>query len=430
MGNDGARTISLWDLTAPPPPETPPLEGVHQCDVAIVGAGFTGLSAALHLAEQGISVIVVEAEKIGHGGSGRNAGLLNAGMWLDPDVIVERVGEEAGERINNVFIHAPAYVFELIDKHAIECEATRSGTLFLATSEKAKKKIAERGRQMNARGARMEVLDKAATAEKTGTPVYHAALLDPNAGTINPMGYVRGLARAAQKAGARIHAGSPVTGLERQGADWCVATARGEVTAPNVILATNAYTDRLWPGLSREIYALYYFQFATKPLSENLSKSILPERQGAWDSKKAMASFRFDAAGRLIVGSVGSIPEGGGWLRTRWAEHKVKQWFPHLPPVEWETQWMGRIAFTDDNLPHMHELAPGVLTCIGYNGRGIAPGTVMGKAMAHHLLGMTDEGLPLPMSDVRPARFGRLRSAYYNIGAGVMQARQMLRHRN
>ena len=427
MTSDNARHISLWDMTAPPPPETPPLEGAQSCDVAIVGGGFTGLSAALHLVEQGTNVIVVEAEKIGHGGSGRNAGLLNAGMWLDPEVVVERAGEEAGERINNVFIHAPAQVFDLIDRHGIECEATRTGTLYLATSEKARKKIAERGRQMNARGARMEILGKEVTAEKTGTEAYHACLLDPDAGTINPMGYVRGLAHAAQKAGARIHTGTPVTELERKGADWRVSTARGEVVAPNVILATNAYTDRLWPGLAREIYPLYYFQFATKPLSENLSKSILPERQGAWDSKKAMASFRFDAAGRLIVGSVGSIPQGGGWLRTRWAEYKLKQLFPHLPPVEWETQWMGRIAFTDDNLPHMHELAPGVLTCIGYNGRGIAPGTVMGKAMAHHLLGLADDGLPLPMSDVQPASFGAVRSAYYNIGAGLMQARQMLR---
>ena len=284
----------------------------------------------------------------------------------------------------------------LVDKHGIECEATRSGTLYLGKNEKAKKKIAERARQMNEIGGRIEVLDAEATAAKTGTRAYHACLLDPDAGTVNPMGYVRGLAHAAQKAGAGIHTGSPVTGLERKGADWRVSTGEAEVVAPNVILATNAYTDRLWPGLKQEIFPLYYCQFATTPLSENLNKSILPERQGAWDSETAMTSFRFDAAGRLIVGTVGSIPEGGGWFRTRWAEHKLKHLFPHLPPVEWDVQWMGNIAFTTDNLPHMHQLAPGVMTCIGYNGRGIAPGTVMGRGHGAASSGTGEGGCHCP----------------------------------
>ena len=299
--------VSLWDKTAPPPPDAPVFEGERTCDVAIVGGGFTGLSAALHLAEGGASVTVLEATKIGYGGSGRNAGLVNQGLWYHPGEVVEVLGEEAGERLNEAYAYGPKLVFDLIERHGIECEVARNGTLYLAPNEAHAGKLTKRAAAMNARGAKVEMLDRETTVSRTGTEAYCAALFDPEAGTINPMGYVRGLARAAIAAGAKVHAQSPATSIEPDGSRWVVSTGGGKITADRVILATNAYTGDLWPGLKLEIYPLYYFQFATKPLGENVRHTILPGREGAWDSRDAMTSFRFDAAGRLIVGSVGSI---------------------------------------------------------------------------------------------------------------------------
>ena len=421
------QPVSLWDKTAPPPPDAPAFAGEHACDIAIVGAGFTGLSAALHLAEGGASVTVLEATKIGYGGSGRNAGLVNQGLWYHPGEVVEVLGEEAGERLNAAYASGPNLVFELIERHGIECEAVRNGTLYMAPNEAHAAKLAKRAEAMNSRGAKVEMLDRETAAARTGTQSYCAALFDPEAGTINPMGYVRGLARAAIGAGVQVHAESPVTSLEQTGSGWVVSTAQGKVTAAKVILATNAYTDDLWPGLRKEIYPLYYFQYATTPLGENLRQTILPGREGAWDSRDAMISFRFDAAGRLIVGSVGSIPEDRESFRKRWAERTIARLFPHLGPVDWDFRWMGEIAFTPDHVPRLHELAPGVMTCIGYNGRGIGPGSVMGRAMARHILSDGEEALPLPFSPPQPLSFRGIRSKFIDVGAGIIQLGQMLR---
>lgn len=421
------EAVSLWDRTAPPPPDAPELDGEHACDIAIVGAGYTGLSAALHLAEGGASVTVLEASKIGHGGSGRNAGLVNQGLWYHPGEVVEVLGADAGERLNRAYASGPSLVFELIERHGIDCEARRAGTLYLAPDNAHAAKLAVRAKAMNARGARVEMLDRETASSRTGTGRYVAALFDPEAGTINPMGYVRGLAHAAAAAGARLHAGSRATKVEKAGSAWAVSTGKGRITAGRVILATNAYTDTLWPGLRQEIYPLYFFQYATTPLGDNLRRTILPGGEGAWDSRAAMTAFRLDASGRLIVGSIGSLPARGDGFRRRWAERTVARLFPHLGPVTWDFRWMGEIAFTPDHVPRVHELAPGVLTCIGYNGRGIAPGTVMGRAMARHILSDGAEELPLPLSAPKPVSFRALRSKAIDIGAGIAQFAQMLR---
>jgi glycine/D-amino acid oxidase-like deaminating enzyme len=423
-----ARQVSLWDGTAEPLEPLPALDGDLETEVAIVGGGFTGISTALHLADLGIGAVVLEAEKVGFGGSGRNMGLVNPGVWLSPQEVVDELGEEEGERLNEGFRVGPAYVFELIRKYGIECEALQNGTIYLASSPKMLAKIRARAAEMNARGANVEVLDKETTASRLGIGDFLGSILDHDAGTINPMGYARGLARAALAAGQRIFCDSRVTRLERDGDGWRLHTARGTVRAPRVLLATNGYTDDLWPGLRQEVVPFMFCVFATKPLGENLRNSILPERQAAWDSREPTIAFRFDAKGRLITGTIGKIPEdGSATFRHRWADKRMRAHFPHLGDIEWETSWAGRIAFTTDHLPRIHELAPGLLTVIGYNGRGIAPGTVMGRAMAHHLAGSSDHELPLPLTPQKRASFPAIRGLYYDFGAALMQRVQMLR---
>src|SRR5690606_2849694 len=162
----------LWAETAPPAPETSALSGALEADVAIVGGGFTGLSAALHLAESGVKTIVLEAGNIGHGGSGRNVGLVNAGMWVMPDEVPRILGEDRGERLLSLLGEAPRVVFELIEKHAIDCEAERAGTLHCAVGPKGLREIEERARQWQARGAPVRLLSAAEAAEKLGTEAY------------------------------------------------------------------------------------------------------------------------------------------------------------------------------------------------------------------------------------------------------------------
>jgi glycine/D-amino acid oxidase-like deaminating enzyme len=216
------------------------------------------------------------------------------------------------------------------------------------------------------------------------------------------MGYVRGLARAAVAAGARISTGVRVENLQRLGNRWQVATTRGTITAKHVVIGTNAYSDDLWPGLKNTFTTIQFFQLATEPLGDRAAH-ILKERQGLWDTAPVMFSLRRDAFGRLIIGSMGSVTGGLTGLSKRWAARRIKRLFPELGSVQFESAWHGEIAMTPDHLPRIHRLAEGLYTPIGYNGRGIAPGTMFGKAMAELLSGGREDALPLLLTEMKDA---------------------------
>jgi glycine/D-amino acid oxidase-like deaminating enzyme len=414
------RSHGLWELSAPAAPPTPPLEGQIDCDIAVVGAGYTGLSAALHAAQAGASVAVLEGAEVGFGGSGRNVGLVNAGMWVMPDTLVARLGDTYGPRLLTLLSEAPRAVFALVDKHALNCELRRSGTLHCAIGASGLAEIAERERQWRARGAPVKLLDAGETATKIGARAYTGSLLDKRAGTIQPLAYARGLAGAAIGAGARIFAASPVVSCDEDGDRWIVRTPQGAVRAKWVIVATNAYTVAPWSELRGELTAMPYFNFATAPLSQDLRNAILPERQGVWDTRRVLSSFRFDRLGRLVFGSVGALRGSGAAIHRAWASRAIGKLFPPLGGIEFESEWYGMIGMTGDDLPHFHRLARNVISIGGYNGRGIAPGTVFGRALAELALGKIGESdLPLPVSAPKAAWMRKAAEPYYELGAQI-----------
>ena len=417
---DDPRSHGLWEASAPPAPATGPLRGDLAVDVAIVGAGYTGLSAALHLAEGGASVAVLEAVAVGFGGSGRNVGLVNAGMWVMPGDVPGALGETYGERLLDLLGNGPRVVFDLIERHAIACEPERQGTLHCAVGPKGKRELEARARQWQARGAPVRLLDADETARKVGTVAYTAALLDARAGTIQPLAYARGLAGAATAAGARIFTETPVTAAADEGMGWRLSTPGGSVRARTVIVATNAYTSTVWPAVRAELVHLPYFNMATQPLSDNLRRSILPERQGVWDTREVLSSFRFDRAGRLVFGSVGALRGPGLPIHRAWGRRALAKLFPQLEGIGFETEWYGKIGMTENSLPRFHRLGRDVISFSGYNGRGIAPGTVFGRCLADLALGrIVEDDLPLPVTEPEAAPRRQLREAYYEIGAQV-----------
>jgi glycine/D-amino acid oxidase-like deaminating enzyme len=418
---DNARSHGLWELTAPPAPETARLLGSIKVDTAIVGGGYTGLSAALHLAEAGANVALLEAVEIGFGGAGRNVGLVNAGMWVMPDVLPDLLGGDYGERLLALLGDAPKLVFDLIDRHRIECEVERAGTLHCAVGPKGLKELEQRAAQWSRRGAPVELLNAADTAAKIGSSAYAGSLWDRRAGTIQPLAYARGLARSALNAGAKIFTRSAVISAERMGGQWKLQTADGHVIADRVIVATDAYATGPWSEVKTEQIHLPYFNFATQPLSDNIRASILPERQGAWDTNEVLSSFRFDRAGRLVFGSCGALRGTGAAVHRSWAKRALKKLFPQIGDVSFEAEWYGLIGMTDDHLPRFHKLAENVFGFSGYNGRGIAPGTTFGRLLALHALGQLDEkDLPLPASPPTKPSFRSARAAIYEVGAQLV----------
>lgn len=410
----GTPDSNLWEVTATESFAAPPLTERVDADAVVIGGGYTGCSAALHLAQAGIATRLLEGSTIGHGGSGRNVGLVNAGLWLPPDDVEAALGIEAGRRLNAAFAAGPSQVFDLIERHAIACDATRTGTLHCAHARGGFAELDRRYRQLDARGAPVTLLDAEAAARATGAATLHGALLDRRAGTIQPLAYVRGLARAARAQGACVHERSPVTAIVRDGASWQVTCGQGAVRARMLLVAVNAYASPLGLPWQPRYTRMHYFQVATRPLSSAARAAILPERQGAWDTATVMTSFRLDRDGRLVLGAIGGLSGWGAAAHRAWAVRKAQALFPELGRAAFEHAWFGRIAVTADRVPRIQRLGPMGYSIYGYNGRGIAPGTVLGRAFAEYAATQDEGAFPLaPLDDPRaPTASGALELAY------------------
>lgn len=389
--------MNLWEATTRLfPPEAPTLEGAMRADVAVVGAGYTGLSAALALAERGACVVVLEGRQIGYGASGRNGGQVIPGLKLDPDALDRRFGEAT-----TAFVGAAAdTTFALIERLKIDCGAARTGWIQPTVKRSHRKLLARRAEQWRRRGAPVETLDMDAVQRKTGSIRFHAGLRYARAGVLHPLDYVRGLARAAEAAGAKLHALSPVERLVRTGPGWRVTTAHGSVEASDIVLAANGYTDGLWPGLKQTIMPARSCQIATTPLDPELLAQILPGGEAVSDTRRIGVYFRIGPGGRLVIGGRGPFREPRAPHDYRRLKAALTWLFPAPAEFEIEHYWSGRVAMTADHLPHVHQPAPGVVAALGYNGRGVAMATALGLAIGAHV---ADRSQPLPLEASRMA---------------------------
>lgn len=377
---------NLYRDTAERAVPTPPLEGEVHADVVVVGGGFTGLSTALHLAERGAKVVVLEAEEPGWGASGRNGGQVNAGLKHDPDVVERDFGPDLGRRMNALSGGAPAFVFDLIKRHKISCEARQNGTLRAAIRARQVANIRSSVEQLSRRGAPVELVEGEALARATGTKRYLAAMWDRRGGDLNPLSFARGLALAAIRAGASIHGGSRASSVTNQGASWIVATSTGSVIAEHVVLATNGYTDNLWPELRRTIVPVFGAIAATAILPDGIAQSVMPSRAVLYEIGTVTVYYRLDGSGRLLIGGRGPMREISSTSAIPHLLAYARNLWPSLREVQWSHAWGGRLAMTRDQYPHVHEPARGVLACLGFNGRGIAMATAMGDQIAKRIL--------------------------------------------
>jgi glycine/D-amino acid oxidase-like deaminating enzyme len=413
---------SLWGETAIANPVSEQLQESLQADVLIVGGGYTGLSSALHLAEQGVSVILLEAKSMGFGGSGRNAGLVNAGVWQNPDHVRKQLGEEAGKRFNLALRDSPALVSDLVERYDMSCDLQQTGTVHIAHNAAAMKQLEDRCQQLQDLGAMVELIDGGAAHAISASPVYrHGGIHDPGAATIHPLNYARSLAQAALGRGARLYQESGIETLSRQNDRWLATTGSGEVSAEQVIIATNAYADNNSQQVHASSVPVFIFQCATEPLAADLAASIIPERHGLWDTQTLLTSSRIDPAGRLVMSSAGRLQGLQRVIRENWMT-RTRDWlYPQTRGLGWGYRWSGQIGVTSSKILRVQLLAPGVFAPAGYNGRGIGPGSVIGKHLADTIVSGNRDDFPFPIEALYREKWRRPRAAYYSYGTLALQ---------
>ena len=408
---------SLWSATAPAAVPTPALNESVKVDVAIVGAGYTGLSTALHLAERGVSVCVLEANEPGWGASGRNGGQVNPTLKYDPEQLVQRYGAERAEPLISTVSNSADLVFKLIERHGIDCAPVRKGWMQVSYTEKGVAGLHARAEQWAQRGVPVQRLDAYAVASRMGSSAFAGGWLDGRAGAIQPLAYARGLVAAALAAGVRIHGQSAVNGLQRQASGWQLTTATGaQVNADQVVLATNGYSGNLWPGMAQSILAANSFIVATKPLTGRAADSILPGQETVSTAQRLLLYFRKDSHGRLLMGGRGLFNDPTAPTDFAHLERSLALLFPQIGPLEFEYRWAGRIAITRDFMPHVHEPAPGLTLALGCNGRGIALCTSLGQQLAARLCNSKAD-FAYPVTPLQRLPMHGLQRFY--IGAGV-----------
>ena len=399
---------SLYADTARPPVAAPPLDGDKKASVCVIGAGFTGLSAALHLAQQGTDVIVLERNEPGWGASGRNGGQVNPGLKWDPDTIERDFGPELGARMVEMSWNAPNVVFNLIAQHQIACEASQSGTMRAAFQQNNVAEIETAFEQGARRGMPVDLLDRAAMRQKIGAERYLRALLDNRGGHVNPLGYARGMAQAAQQLGVTIHGGSPAEKIWRDGTSWKVQTPTGAVTAERLVIGTNGYTDDLWPKLRKSVVPVYSGIAASEPIPEEVARDIMPHRASLYELGKVTTYYRLDRQNRILMGGRSRQSPISAANDVQWMVDYAQRLWPQIKPFKWTHGWNGQLAITPDHYPHIHEPAPGVLVCVAYNGRGVAMATAMGPQLAKRTLGGGQADIDMPITDLKEIPFHAL----------------------
>ncbi|SUZ33063.1 Gamma-glutamylputrescine oxidoreductase [Roseibaca ekhonensis] len=382
----GHYPTSYYAATAHPLPVQPPLKGATRADVCIIGGGYTGLSAALHLAERGYSVRLLEAHRVGFGASGRNGGQIGPGQRIEQDAIERMVGRADARALWQMGLDARDLVHDLIARHGMECPVA-PGVIHAdwqadgvrhshAYAEKLAREYAYQD---------LEPLDRAQIQDIVRSDAYKGGVLDHGAGHLHPLRYTLGLAKAALAAGAVIHENALVVALER-GAKPIIRTQTGHVQADHVILAANGYLGGLERRVASKVMPINNFIVATQPLPDG---TVLTRNHAVADSKFVINYFRLSDDNRLLFGG----GESYGYRFpdiVRTVRKPMLQVFPQLAEAKIDYAWGGTLAITRARLPCFMRVAPNILSASGYSGHGVALATLAGRIMAETVAGQSE----------------------------------------
>ncbi|HIP23539.1 MAG TPA: FAD-binding oxidoreductase [Rhodobacteraceae bacterium] len=386
----GQYPKSYWASVATPLAPFPPLQGEVQADICVVGAGFTGLSAALHLAGAGYKVVVLEAQRVGFGASGRNGGQVGSGQRVEQDDLEKMVGEDKARALWGLGEASKACVRGLMAKHSIACD-WRDGILHAELKPKQLHHSIAYAEMLQTRYGYDDIsaLDSTKIRGHIGSEAYCGGTLDKGAGHLNPQKYVLGLARAAQKAGVEIYEGSKALSFSKA-AKPVVSTAQGRVTADFLVLAGNGYMGGLSKKVARRVMPINNFIVATEPLGHALAKSLIRDDVAVADSKFVVNYFKRSADNRMVFGGGESYGYRFPKNIAAKAQKPMLEIFPQLAGAKIDYAWGGTLAITMNRMPNFARLAPNILSASGYSGHGVAMASLAGEILAETIQGTAE----------------------------------------
>ncbi|WP_261844376.1 NAD(P)/FAD-dependent oxidoreductase [Aliamphritea ceti] len=367
------------------------LRGETEADVCIVGAGFTGLSAALHLAQKGYSVVLLDAEKVGWGASGRNGGQVCQGQNMDHEDMIDKVGRQAADSLWDMSVESVELVKSLIAEHQIECDL-KQGVLHVAAKPGHVEEIRESVEyKRNVIGYKdIEYVDTSDVQSMLGTDRYHGGELWKEAVHLHPLNYALGLAEAAAKAGVRIYENTRVTDYTK-GENPVVTTTEGSVKAKYVLLACNGYLGKLEPRIAGKIMPINNFIIATEPLSDEQCRAINREDYAVADSRFVINYFRLSGDNRLLWGGGENYTSTFPADIPSFVRKYMLEFYPQLKDVNIDYGWGGTLAITLNRMPHFDRIDQNVFVAQGYSGHGVALATLGGKLMAEAISGSAEK---------------------------------------
>ena len=385
----GAYPPSWYAATAHPRIQTEPLRETLTADVCIVGGGYTGLSAALHLAEAGYDVVLLEAHRVGFGASGRNGGQLGSAQRMDQEDLERLVGNDDAAKLWDLAEDAKALVKSLIQRHQIDCDL-KPGIATLGFNDGERVDLHRHANHLKTTYGydQIELLDTEAGHALCPSPAYAGGFLDTGAAHLHPLNYALGLADAALAAGLRLYEGTEVLGIEN-GPRVTVRTEHGAVTADHVILACNGYLGDLNRKVAARVIPINNFIAATEPLGAEAA-NVLTRDVAVADTKFVVNYFRLSADGRLLFGG----GESYGYRFPTDIAAKVRkpmtEIYPHLRDVRIDYAWGGTLGITMRRMPYLARVAPNILSASGYSGHGVGTATHAGQFMAQAIQGQSE----------------------------------------
>jgi glycine/D-amino acid oxidase-like deaminating enzyme len=393
-----------WETVTPPRPQSA-MDLPESVEVAVVGGGFTGLSAARALAQRGVQVAVLEAETAGWGASSRNGGMVLTGLKLPVPTLIRRYGKQAVQRMYAVSLESIDCVEQIIREERIDCNFSRCGHLEVAVKQ-AHFDLYEKSATLIKRefNHELRIISKSELRQEIGTDIYHGGLVDEKSAGLHPARYVAGLAYAAQRAGAGLFERTRVRNVEREAhtgpRKFRVHTTRGTLTAREVLLASGAYTTDATPSLRRKVIPIGSYIIATEPLPEDLARELSPRNRMIYDSKHFLYYYRLTPDSRMLFGGRAAFfPANENTVRqsAEILRRGMIAVYPQLREAKVEYVWGGTLDFTFDVMPHAGKIGD-LYFALGYAGHGVAAATWFGKKLAGILCGEPND---VPFDGIR-----------------------------